>query len=65
MALSGVPIPVYALGDSVMLGAAAALAERGVFVDALMSRAFVNGLDQIVQLRTHGLPSCSQPPVPL
>lgn len=39
-----------ALGDSVMLGAAADLAERGFTVDAVESRAFVNGVEVIEAL---------------
>ena len=44
------PIPRYALGDSVMLGAAAPLAGAGFCVDAVVSRAFVNGLQQVIDL---------------
>jgi hypothetical protein len=43
-----------ALGDSVMLGAAPQLAEQGFTVDAVESRAFVNGLDTILQLNAQG-----------
>ncbi len=43
-----------ALGDSVMLGAATKLAESGFVVDAIESRAFVNGLDTILTLRDQG-----------
>jgi peptidoglycan/LPS O-acetylase OafA/YrhL len=43
-----------ALGDSVMLGAAGPLADDGFVVDALESRAFVNGLDTILQLDQQG-----------
>ena len=37
--------PRYALGDSVMLGAAAELSAAGFCVDAVQSRAFVGGID--------------------
>ena len=42
------------LGDSVMLGAAGNLAAAGFCVDAVVSRAFVNGLDQVIRLRADG-----------
>ncbi len=48
------PIPRYALGDSVMLGAAAPLAGAGFCVDAVVSRAFVNGLQQVIDLHAAG-----------
>ncbi len=48
------PIDRYALGDSVMLGAAGNLAAAGFCVDAVVSRAFVNGLDQVIRLRADG-----------
>ena len=48
------PIERYALGDSVMLGAAGNLAAAGFCVDAVVSRAFINGLDQVIQLRADG-----------
>jgi hydrogenase maturation factor len=48
----GVRIARLALGDSVMLGAAPALAESGFTVDAVESRDFVNGLDTIEILNT-------------
>jgi peptidoglycan/LPS O-acetylase OafA/YrhL len=47
-------IAKLALGDSVMLGAAPQLAEQGFTVDAVESRAFVNGLDTILQLNAQG-----------
>jgi peptidoglycan/LPS O-acetylase OafA/YrhL len=47
-------ITKYALGDSVMLGAAGPLADQGFLVDAKESRAFVNGLDSILQLSAQG-----------
>ena len=46
------PIPRYAFGDSVMLGAAGQLAGAGFCVDAVVSRAFVNGLQQVIDLHT-------------
>ena len=48
------PIDRYALGDSVMLGAAANLAGAGFCVDAVVSRAFVHGLDQVIRLHAAG-----------
>jgi peptidoglycan/LPS O-acetylase OafA/YrhL len=44
------PIGRYALGDSVMLGAAVQLDGAGFCVDAVESRAFVNGLQRIIDL---------------
>ena len=44
------PITRIAVGDSVMLGAATELAELGLAVDAVESRAFVNGLALVQQL---------------
>ena len=44
----------YALGDSVMLGAAGPLHGQGFCVDAIESRAFINGLDQVIRLRAAG-----------
>jgi hypothetical protein len=44
------PIGRYALGDSVMLGAAVQLNGAGFCVDAAESRAFVNGLQRITDL---------------
>ena len=49
-----VPVSKLALGDSVMLGAAPQLVEQGFTVDAVESRAFVNGLDTIQQLNAQG-----------
>jgi peptidoglycan/LPS O-acetylase OafA/YrhL len=49
-----VPIAEFALGDSVMLGAAPQLSQLGFTVDAIESRAFVNGLDTILQLNEQG-----------
>ncbi len=48
------PIPKLALGDSVMLGAATQLSADGFLVDAIESRAFVNGLDTVQQLNEQG-----------
>jgi hypothetical protein len=48
------PIGRYAVGDSVMLGAAANLAAEGFCVDAVQSRAFISGLDQVVRLHAEG-----------
>jgi peptidoglycan/LPS O-acetylase OafA/YrhL len=47
-------IAKLALGDSVMLGAAPQLSDQGFTVDAVESRAFVNGLDTILQLNAQG-----------
>jgi peptidoglycan/LPS O-acetylase OafA/YrhL len=44
------PIGKYALGDSVMLGAAVELNGAGFCVDAVVSRAFINGLQQVIDL---------------
>ena len=52
--LPPVPIPKLALGDSVMLGAATQLSADGFLVDAVESRAFVNGLDTVQQLKEQG-----------
>jgi len=43
--LDGQPIDILAIGDSVMLGAANVLTERGVTVDALKSRPFRQALE--------------------
>ncbi len=45
-------IPKLALGDSVMLGAAPQLAAQGFTVDAIVSRAFINGLDTVLTLQS-------------
>ncbi len=50
----GVPIGALAIGDSVMLGAAPELQERGFTVDATESRAFVNSLDVLLALAEGG-----------
>jgi peptidoglycan/LPS O-acetylase OafA/YrhL len=49
-----VPIPKYALGDSVMLGAATPLAEQGFLVDAAVSRQFKDGVASIQSLADQG-----------
>jgi len=50
-----VPVPTrIAVGDSVMLGAAAQLNELGFTVDAQESRAWVNGLDYVERLGDQG-----------
>ena len=43
--LDGQQIPILAIGDSVMLGAAQILTERGITVDALKSRPFRQALE--------------------
>jgi peptidoglycan/LPS O-acetylase OafA/YrhL len=48
------PIAKYAIGDSVMLGAAVQLKRAGFCVDAIESRAFVNGLQRIIDLHAAG-----------
>ena len=49
------PTPTHiAVGDSVMLGAAAQLTELGFTVDASESRAWSNGLDYVQQLGAQG-----------
>ncbi len=48
------PISRFAIGDSVMQGAAPQLRELGFTVDATESRAFVNGLDAVLTLRDRG-----------
>ena len=52
--LAPAPIAKLALGDSVMLGAATQLSADGFLVDAVESRAFVNGLDTVQQLNEQG-----------
>jgi len=47
-------ISQLALGDSVMLGAAQQLAAQGFTVDAIESRAFVNGVDTVLALNEQG-----------
>jgi peptidoglycan/LPS O-acetylase OafA/YrhL len=46
------PIPKLALGDSVMLGAAAQLKEQGFTVDATESRQFGDGLETVLTLQS-------------
>jgi peptidoglycan/LPS O-acetylase OafA/YrhL len=48
------PIAQFALGDSVMLGAAGELTERGFVVDASESRQFSDGLAIVEQLNAAG-----------
>jgi peptidoglycan/LPS O-acetylase OafA/YrhL len=48
------PIAKYALGDSVMLGAAVPLKAAGFCVDAVESRAFIAGLQQVIDLHAQG-----------
>ena len=48
------PIPMLALGDSVMLGAAGQLRDDGFIVDATESRQFSNGADTIATLNEQG-----------
>jgi lysophospholipase L1-like esterase len=48
------PIPMLALGDSVMLGAATKVAALGFTVDALESRQFVNGVEVAEALKEQG-----------
>ncbi len=48
------PIPKLAIGDSVMLGAAAPLKAAGFCVDAIESRAFIGGVDDIQKLHAAG-----------
>ncbi len=48
------PIPMLALGDSVMLGAAGQLRDNGFVVDAIESRQFSNGADTIATLNQQG-----------
>ena len=50
----GTPIERYAIGDSVMLGAAPNLAAAGFCVDAVVSRPFVDGLEQVARLHADG-----------
>ncbi|MEM1333142.1 MAG: acyltransferase family protein [Actinomycetota bacterium] len=47
--------PVLALGDSVMRGAAEELGERGVVVDAVVSRQFTSFLPDVQAIRDAGL----------
>jgi hypothetical protein len=49
------PIDVFTLGDSVMLGAAPALEQRGYVVSAAQSRQFKEGVDILAQLKQAGL----------
>jgi hypothetical protein len=49
------PIPFLAVGDSVMLGAAPTLTERGMSVDAMVSRQTIDLIPMFEQLRDRGL----------
>jgi peptidoglycan/LPS O-acetylase OafA/YrhL len=49
------PIDVFAIGDSVMLGAAPALSGRGAVVDAVESRQGTGGADILAAMRDAGL----------
>jgi peptidoglycan/LPS O-acetylase OafA/YrhL len=49
------PIPYLAIGDSVMLGAAGALTERGMVVDAAVSRQMIDMIPLFEQLRDRQL----------
>ena len=49
------PIPYLAVGDSVMLGAAGALTERGMVVDAAVSRQMIDLIPLFEQLRDRRL----------
>ncbi len=49
------PVPYLAVGDSVMLGAAPALAERGMVVDAAVSRQMIDMIPVLEQFRDQGL----------
>jgi peptidoglycan/LPS O-acetylase OafA/YrhL len=53
-AKNGKRIARLAVGDSVMKGAAEPLSEFGFVVDAVESRAFVNGLDSVLRLQQNG-----------
>jgi peptidoglycan/LPS O-acetylase OafA/YrhL len=49
------PIPILAIGDSVMLGAATKLSEQGVWVDAKVGRQFKEGAELVTALNQQGL----------
>jgi len=49
------PVPFLAVGDSVMLGAAPALTERGMVVDAAVSRQMIDMIPVFEQFRDLGL----------
>jgi hypothetical protein len=49
------PVPYLAVGDSVMLGAAPALSQRGLFIDAAVSRQMIDMIPVFQQLRDRGL----------
>ena len=52
--LDGQPIPILAIGDSVMLGASDILVSRGVTVDAMKSRPFRQALEIVNYLKSVG-----------
>ena len=52
--LDGQVIPILAIGDSVMLGAANILTERGITVDALKSRPFRQALEILNYVKSIG-----------
>jgi hypothetical protein len=49
------PVPFLAVGDSMMLGAAPALTERGLVVDAAVSRQMIDMIPVFEQFRDQGL----------
>ena len=49
------PIPMLAIGDSVMLGAANLLSQQGFWVDAKVGRQFKEGVELIAGLNSQGL----------
>ena len=49
------PVAYLAIGDSVMLGAAPELTDRGMFVDAAVSRQMIDMIPVFEQLRDEGL----------
>ncbi len=55
MPLPTEPVPFLAVGDSVMLGAAPALADRGMVVDAAVSRQMIDMIPVFEQLRDRHL----------
>ncbi|HWM21167.1 MAG TPA: hypothetical protein VNO51_15855 [Ilumatobacteraceae bacterium] len=55
MALPTEPVPFLAVGDSVMLGAAPALSQRGLVIDAAVSRQMIDMVPVFEQFRDLGL----------
>ena len=55
MPIPAEPVPFLAIGDSVMLGAAQALTDRGMVVDAAVSRQMIDMIPVLQQFRDHGL----------